>query len=256
MFVHNLKLKIITVVSSLPRKQSSKNREMLDYDLLEELMNRTFSDSDDLDSTFTISRNDEASMNVSWNEEGFLDDSQSKNKAHISLKDTLPTSSASDRHKLNLSSTEISFESTVGDIDELAFMMTRKASTSSLNEESRTRFENNGKLSIGSTVQPKRSNLNGSFKSDESSDAALDAADAMISKLVQMQKDGTTNFKINAQFQQGNRKNSKNNSEVKLKGVKKRKNIVKHIVEVGNREHPINETKSQESVKNEIKQSK
>lgn len=255
MSVHNLKLKIITVVSSLPRKQSNKNREMLDYDLLEELMNRTFSDSDDFDSTFTMSRNDEASMNVSWNEEGLSDDCQSKNNAHTSLKDTLPIASASDRYKLNLSSSEISFESTVGDIDELAFMMARKDSTSSLNEESRTKFDNNGKLSIESTVQPKRSNLNGSFKSDESSDAA-DAADAMISKLVQMQKDGKTNFKINAQFQQGNRKNSKNNSEVKLKGVKKRKNIVKHIVEVGNREHPIKETKSQESVKNEIKQSK
>lgn len=203
-------------------------------------MNRTFSDTDDLDSTFTISRNDDVSMNVSWNEESVSEDGQSplksRNGAQKSQLDTSPiaSTSKSDRQRSHLSSNENSFDE---------FMRTRTDSTSSLNEESRSKFENKSKLY--STTQSSHGNRNRSFKSE--SDEPYDPADVVISKLVKMQKDGQTNFRINSQFQQANRKNSKSQNDVKLVGVKKRKNTVKHTVEVGNREHPIKDTKSQET---------
>lgn len=219
---------------------------MLDYDLLEELIDQTFSDTDDLDSTFTISRYGDPSMNCSSNnEQSFSDNNQSPVQPKNDV--GLPTD------PFDLNTTDATFESTT---DESAFMMTRQDSTSSLTEESRTKFESSGKLFIGSTAESNQneqcrsveSGLGSSKKSigKESLNEPSDAAEVVIAKLVQMQKEGKTNFRINGKFQQGNKKNSKSHNDVKLAGVTKRKNPARSSFDIVSRQQHINDTNGQE----------
>lgn len=97
-----------------------------DNNLLEELINRTFSDNDDLDSTFTISRDGGASMKCSDGESSSDEDyhetvpAKSKNVSDLSLQDTMPMASDTSRNKRKMSSesNDTSFESTAGDTAE------------------------------------------------------------------------------------------------------------------------------------------
>lgn len=148
---------------------------MLVDDLLEELVNRTFTDNDDTDSTFMISKYDvDVSTNGSSDGQSVSEGYRSKNVTDSSLQDSLPIVNESDHHEPNMSSksNESTFVSTVEDT-ESPFAMTEEDSVSSLNEESGSKseleFSNkpNGKASLNQPSDP---------------------VDAMMSKLAEMEK--------------------------------------------------------------------
>lgn len=225
---------------------------MLDYNTLEELMNRTFSDTDDTDSTFVVSKIEEDSTSGSSDEASHSADyrspSKSENNAQSStyLQETLPIASTSETN-VSSKSAEITFESTVADTE--GFVMTEEGSTSSLNEESRTKFESNGKLSIGSTEESEHFDPSASSKSDpelnkkekvgkESLNQFSDPADALMAKLVE--KCGTVNQRAYGKYHQGNKKY---NNKIQHDG----KPIGQENINNGNHQEPM-ESKSQESI--------
>ncbi len=245
----NLNFFTFTVTSTPSPKKSNKNQQSpdVDYDQLEDLMNRTFSDNDELDSTFTISRSADTSMfNCSSN-------GQSSSEDHNSfLNDTLPIISESEERDEKLSSTskELNFELNAGDANESEFLVTRDGSTSSLTEESRSKFESNGKLSIESSLSDNHASIKSESGSSqqrigkESFNQSNDPTDALMAHLVQRENDGKpeTRFK----FQQCNKKNSKSYSDIKLTGgVSKRKYLGRSSHELLNRKLPKYDAKDQ-----------
>lgn len=208
---------------------------MLDFNLLDELMNTTFleSDGDDLDSTYTIGKNGLASMISSSFDQSFSEDN---NHSDLSLQDDSPIFELEPKHqKPSSKSNEISLEST----EESEFMMSSQGSSSSL-KDSHTKCEINGEPSAESnwSVEPAgKASLN----------EPIDAADVVITKLVQMQKEGTTNFRINGKFPPANKRNSKGHNDVKLAGVKKRKGRASYDI-ISSRQQPMENAKSQESL--------
>lgn len=233
---------------------------MLDYNVLEDLLNRTFSDTDDADSTFTISKIEDNSTNASSSQNSHSEDYQSsprpKNNLHKLLQDTLPVASTSETEIPGPNvSPETTPESTVADTDE--FVMTKDGSTSSLNEDSRTKFESNGKLSIGSDAnlssksEPESNkqhngvNGNGKWSLNE----PLDAADTLMSKLVE--KGRAVNNRVYGKYQKNNKKNWKGMSDDKLTGAPNR-NSTRSSRENVNRQQPMNPSKSQESIEKRV----
>lgn len=229
----------ISVMSSVPLKQPSKKRrheEMLDANLLAEMLNRTFSDDDDLDSTFMISKCEELSSSESSNGHSLSEEYRSPIKASISdpeaLQDTLPMASAneSEQHEQNMSSksNEVTFESTVGDTDEQAVATNEDDSTTSVNEENRTKIKTNGKQSNGSTNGLAEHLSNGSNgtqqASKESLNLSVDPVDSLMSTLVAMDKTGKKN----------NRKKRNYSSSMSQESV--------------NRQKSGNKTRSQEAI--------
>lgn len=171
----------------VPEKHSSKKRnhdEMLDYNVLEELMNRTYSDTDDLDTTFMINKSMEASSSGSTSEEYYDSPTESQNDNNV-LKDTLPITSASESEHLQPKSNEL----TCGDTEESAFV-TEDDSISSLNVENRTDTESNDQQSSKSDTMPSKKKVG-----KESLNVYSDPADEMISKLAQVDQKGKSNGK-------------------------------------------------------------
>lgn len=230
---------------------------MLDYNVLEDLMNRTFLDTDDdEDSTFMLSKMEEVSTNTSSNQESHSEDYQSsgkyKDNLHLLLQDTLPVGSTSESEvpgpNVSVKSTENTFESTTADTEE--FVMTEEGSTSSLNEESRTKFESNGKLSIGSDPnlssksEPVSSKPQNGVHGKESLNQR-DPADALMSKLVE--KGGGVNQRAYGKNQKANKRNWKGSSDEKLTSIPKR-NSARSSRETLNGPQAKNPSKSEESV--------
>lgn len=231
------------------RRHLSKKRnhdEMLDRNLLDDLMNRTFSDTDDLDETWVIC-GDMVSTNSSSNAHSLSEEYQSPIRASVldcqSLQDTLPMASASEseHHEPNMSSktNEITFESTVGDTDKSSFAMTEDDSTSSLNEENRTKIERNGKLSIGSKEELSGSSFKSSTKGSgknvsKESVNRMHPIDAMISTLVEFETKGKPNLKTVGKNHQGNKKQRNYSFTASQENV--------------NRQKLVKESRSQESI--------
>lgn len=165
---------------------------MLVDDLLDELVNRTFTDTDDNDSTFMISKYDvDVSTSGSSHGQSQSEGYRSKNVTDSSLQDSLPIVSESEHNEPSMSSksNESTFVSTVEDT-ESQFAMTEEDSVSSLNEEGASKSE-----------------LELEFSNKQNGKASLnqpsDPVDAMMSKLVELEKNGKPFSKKN---QLGNKK--------------------------------------------------
>lgn len=237
MFVQNdLKLKIIAVSSGPSPLQSSKKRhhnELSEDDdevnLLDELMSRTFTDSDDdSDPTFMIGKG------------GQDNESSSMSKTDSRLQDTLPIASASEHHESSLdqsTSNDITFVSTVSTVDDTEvspFATTEDDSTTSHNEEVRMNPDSDEKPS----TEPSTAETNGTAKIGKESlnvpTVPSDPVDAMMSKFVEMERNGKLNLKKNGKGQHGNKK--------------KRNHSLTTSQENVNRQKPIKESKSQEAI--------
>lgn len=214
---------------------------MSDYDLFDELLNRTFSDSDNaMDSTFTIGRSENMSMNLSSNGLTFLEEDEDEynpsdtTENNISLNDTQPFGSTSESELKALKS---SLYSTVDDTDQSAFIMNRECTTSSPNER-RTMFEYND-TSVADGAEQAGVPESDSDQRTSSDKAYLnqrgDPADDLMSKLMQKQKDGTINVRLNANLQKYHKNHAKSSSDTKLSGISKHKNIVRSSPESVNR---------------------
>lgn len=194
----NLKFSLISVASP-PPKESSKKRnhdDMLDQDLFDDLMNKTFSDTDHTDSTFTISKFTDISTNGSLNDaQSFSEDYGSPLKdqysSDSSLQETLPNPVSKCEHQepnISSKSNEVTFVSTVDDTEESAFALTEDDSSHSLNG---MHSESNGSAATESTVH-----TNGSSKiGKESLNVPVDPVDAMMFKFVEMKNNGKINIK-------------------------------------------------------------
>ncbi|KAG4070253.1 hypothetical protein HA402_009816 [Bradysia odoriphaga] len=201
-----------TTSPSLKDQGKKRNHdEMLEHDLLDELMNRTFSDTDNTDSTFMISKFGDISTNGSSNDghslsEDYQSPLKSKQSLDSSLQDTLPISASESEHQepnMSTKSNEATFVSTVDDTDESAFALTEEESSHSPNDHSK-HSERNGSRSSESTVP---TNLS-SKVSKESLNAPLDPVDAMMFKLVEMEGNEwkVGNSKKSAKNRHGNKK--------------------------------------------------
>lgn len=193
--------------------------------LLDDLMNRTFTDSDDdSDPTFVLAKGGDG--------EDKRSSSKSKNESRV--QDTLPA--ASDHHESSMDSksndaTFVSTISTVDDTEESAFVMTEDDSTTiSSNEEARTDPDSNKKPSAESTAQ-----TNGTSKIGKESlnEPISDPVDAMMSKFVEMEQNGKLHLKKSGKNQHSR---------------KKRNHSLTTSQENVNRQKPIKESKSQESI--------
>lgn len=205
---------------------------MLDRDLLDDLINRTFSDTDDLDSTWVI-HGDMVSTNSSSNAHSLSEEYQSPIRASVldcqSLQDTLPMASASESDQQSKTN-EITLESTVSDTDKSSFAMTEDDSTSSLNEENRTKIERNRKLSIGSKGELSGSSFKSSSKGSgknvsKESVNRMHPLDAMISTLVELETKGKSNLKTVGKNHQGNKKQRNYSFTASQENVNRQKSV-------------------------------
>lgn len=260
MFISKLKLKFFTATSS-PLEYSGQYRysnEELDNNILEEMMSRSFSDNDDLDttftvsrfedvdddldSTFTISRATDVSVNVSSNEDSLSEDASDCQSPLKSQKDSHKSirQPGGQQPSLSLKAKKISFKETVEEMDESPFTINKEGSSSALNEESRKESENIPSKAESDQNIPLQSEGGPSNQPTDKESTSDDVThvDTVISKLVEMQKEGGANSRINANVQQGTKSTSKNSNDVKLTGVKKRKNFVKYSLECRSRQQP------------------
>ncbi|XP_037051130.1 dentin sialophosphoprotein-like isoform X2 [Bradysia coprophila] len=236
------KLRPKNVPTSPSLKDQGKKRnhdEMLEHDLLDDLMNRTFSDTDNTDSTFMISKFGDISTNGSSNDghslsEDFQSPFKSKHSLDSSLQDTLPISASESEHQepnMSTKSNEGTFVSTVDDTEESAFALTEEESGQSPNDNSK-HSERNGSRSTESTVQ-----TNGNSKvSKESLNAPVDPLDAMMFKLVEME---SSEWKIN---------NSKKSGKNRHGNKKKRNYSLTSSQENVNSQSSMKASKSQEAI--------
>lgn len=202
---------LFSVTASPPPKETSKKRnhdEMLDHDLLDELMNHTYSDTDNTDSTFMISKFADISTNGSSNygqslSEDYQSPLKSKDSLDSSLQDTLPVSASESEHQepnMSTKTNEGTFVSTVDDTEESAFALTEEDSGHSVNGNA---MHSNGSRS----PEPTTAQSNGTKKvGKESLNAPTDPVDVMILKMVELEQNGKLNTK-----KSGKNKNKKRN---------------------------------------------
>lgn len=171
---------------------------MLDYDLLEELMNHTFSDCDD-DPTFmaaTDASTTNSSSNDGLSEDYYQSPAKSKNNVSLSLQETLPLS-ANESNRQELSN-ESTFVSTVDDTEESAFATTDGESSVIPNVSDHTKPEgnkSNGKVKEEMSTQPNDQPVVRVKNGKEALNVPIDPVDAMMSDLLEKENAGKIHFK-------------------------------------------------------------
>lgn len=185
----------------MPNKKRNYD-EMLDYDLLEEVINRTFSDGDLTDPTYMPLDGDEVSSDgSSMQGNGVTNGEGAPNAAESSLQDTMPVSaneSAQPEPNHLSKSNESTFVSTVDDTEESAFVMTEEDSSMASSGDIGKKPESNAKLTTD-TQSGKAGKIG-----KESLNQPLDPVDAMMAGL--MARDTKMNFKKNGKNHYGNKK--------------------------------------------------
>ncbi len=206
---------------------------MLEDDLLQELMNETYPDTDRTDSTFMMSKCSQISTNGSSNdgqslsEEEYHSPGRSKNGVDLSLQDTLPVSASesevqepnmSRQSNISTKTNEMTFVSTVDDTEESIFAMTDEDSGTLPSDQGHQELKTNGSSKIG------KESLNQPID-------AVDPVDAMFSKIAEMENNGKIHTKKAGKNHHGN---------------KKKRNFSLTSQENVERQKPMKESKSQE----------
>lgn len=184
-------------------KQASKkpkNDDTPEYNLLEDLINRTYSGcDDDSDSTYDGCKTAEASMNGTSINESFLEEDQLSyaKEFHFSLNDNIATDSNSDINS-SLLTEDVSFvESIFGDTDQSSIIVVARGGSTSSPNESNKKFEYDGDVSLGADETFSQTEVVGeSIASIQFSDPT----DVIISQFVRKDEDGTVILRLNGEW--------------------------------------------------------